>query len=152
MYLSRDKALSKAMFFCAYRERFSAELIERLKKWGVKNEDISYILDYLLKGEYIDDQRFTNAYVSGKFRLKKWGRIKIMMELKGIGVSDIMISKGLNEISLSDYKDCLKKLAEAKLKTTKGKSKYVIQNKVANFLQRKGYESELIWEVLNQLN
>ncbi len=149
--ITKDKALSKAMGYCAYRERSSFELIERLKKWGVMKAHISEITQYLIEEKFIDDQRFTNAFISGKFSQNKWGRVKISIELRSKGISKEMILKGMNEISDKDYQECLQKLSEDKIKNTKGKNTYVIQNKVANYLQRKGFESELIWKAINDL-
>lgn len=110
--ITKDKALSKAMGFCAYQERSSSELTARLKKWGIKEADISVILKKLIEKDFLDDQRFTNAFISGKFRLKKWGRIKISIELRSKGISKEMILKGMNEISDEAYQVCLQKLVE----------------------------------------
>ena len=148
--ITKDKALSKAMGFCAYQERSSGELIERLKKWGIKEPDISVILKKLIENDFLNDQRFTNAFISGKFRLKKWGRVKINIELRSKGISKEMILKGMNEISDEAYQKCLQKLAEDKIKTTKGKNTFIIQNKVANYLLRKGYETDLIWKAIKK--
>ena len=98
----------------------------------------------------IDDIRYTKAFVSGKFRIKKWGRIKISSVLRAKGIDNETILIGLNEISEELYFECLKKLTEDKINTVKGEP-YIVQNKVALYLQRKGYESELIWKSINEL-
>ena len=118
--ITKDNALSKAMVFCAYRERSSLELVERLKKWGVNNKDISEILQQLKAERFIDDIRYTKAFVSGKFRIKKWGRIKISSALRAKGIDNETILIGLNEISEELYFECLKKLTEDKINTIKG--------------------------------
>ena len=151
MQITKDKALSKAMVYCAYRERSSLEVIERLKNWRVKKEFIPEILNYLIEDKYVDDQRFAKAFISGKFNLNKWGRVKISIELRSKGISKEMILVGLEIIPMGSYMECLKKLAENKFKTTKGESTYIIQNKVANYLQRKGFESDLIWKTIKEI-
>ena len=148
--ITKDNALSKAMVYCAYRERSSLELVERLKKWGVNKKDISEILHKLKAERFIDDIRYTKAFVSGKFRIKKWGRIKISSVLRAKGIDNETILIGLNEISEELYFECLKKLTEDKINTVKGEP-YIVQNKVALYLQRKGYESGLIWKSIKEL-
>ena len=149
--ITKDKALSKAMGYCAYQERCSVEVQERLKKWGVEKENISEIIKQLIENKFIDDQRYAIAFVSGKFRIKKWGRIKISVELRAKGIERETILNSLKEISDHAYMQSLKKLAVDKIRITKGKSDYIVQNKVANYLQRKGYESDLIWKTIKNL-
>ncbi len=149
--ITKDKALSKAMVYCAYRERSSLELAERLTKWGVNKQDILEILKQLTDDNFIDDLRYAKAFVSGKFRIKKWGKIKIGSALRSKGIDNKMIVIALEEIPEDAYEDCLNKLAKDKISTTKGES-YVVKNKVALYLQSKGYESDLIWKTINELN
>ena len=147
--LTKDKALSRAMRYCAYQDRANKEVVLKLKTWGVNDQDSLFIINYLKEEGYLNEERFSRAFISGKFRLKKWGRIKIRFELKAKGISTELISLCLEEISDIEYKKCIYKLANEKMQTTKGKDAYVIRNKVANYLLRKGYESELIWEAIN---
>ncbi len=149
--LTKDKALSRAMHYCAYQERAKKEVVFKLKTWGVNDQDSLFIINYLKEQDYLNEERFSRAFVTGKFRLKKWGRIKISIELKAKGISTELISSCMDEISDIEYKKCINKIAEEKMQTTKGKDVYVIRNKVANYLLRKGYESDLIWEAINLL-
>ena len=145
---NNDKALSRAMHYCAYQERSQKEVLTKLKAWGVSDLTSQNILATLIEKDYVNEERFSKAFVSGKFFLKKWGKIKITIELKAKGIDKGLIAKGLEEISDKEYKACLAKLISEKTKIIKGENDYIVNNKVANYLLRKGFESELIWEMI----
>ena len=132
--LTKDKALSRAMHYCAYQERSQKEVLKKLKSWGVSELISQSILAELIEKDYVNEERFSKAFVSGKFFLKKWGKIKITLELKAKGIDNVLIVKGLEEISDKQYKTCLAKLIAEKTKIIKGDNDYIVNNKLANYL------------------
>lgn len=143
---------SKIAKFCAFRERATKEVIMRLRTYDLKEEDISIIIAEMKKEGFLDDGRFARLYAGGKFRIKKWGKLKIKRELRLKGVSDEDINAGLAEIEGQTYLETLESLAVRKFEALKEKNLYIRKNKVATYLVSKGYESELIRGVLNKLN
>lgn len=105
----------------------------------------------LVEENYLNEERFAKQYAGGKFRMNQWGRVKIKYALRQKQVSEYSIKKGLKEISESDYKKTLQKLAEQKLKTLKNESNvFSKRKKLQDYLLQKGYEGELVREVVNE--
>jgi regulatory protein len=138
-------AYLKARNYCAFQERSQQEVRNKLFEWADSIEDI---LVKLIDTNFLNEERFAIQYAGGKFRIKKWGKIKIRQGLKLKGVSDYCIKKGLALIDMDDYKQTLDELLTQKSKTIKDKNKLKANYKLANYAVSRGFESELIWEVL----
>lgn len=143
--------LLKAAHYCAYQERCHEEVREKLAEWGAYGDDAGYILQQLIEQGYLNEERFAQAFAGGKFRTKKWGRIRITLELKARKVSDYCIRSAMKEIDEGDYTKALRELAEEKYAAVKDRNPLVKKNKTAAFLIGKGYEPELVWDQLRSL-
>ena len=149
--LSWEQALPQVKQFCVYRERCHSEVKEKLYSLGLYKNDVEQLMAQLIEENYLNEERFAKQYAGGKFRMNQWGRVKIKYALRQKQVSDYSIKKGLKEISESDYKKTLQKLAEQKLKTLKGeKNIFVKKKKLQDYLLQKGYEGELVGEVISR--
>ena len=98
-----QQALLKAAGYCAYQERCHEEVREKLSEWGIYGEDAGNILLQLIGQNYLNEERFAKAFAGGKFRTKRWGRIKITLELKARKVSDYCIHDAMKEIDEELY-------------------------------------------------
>lgn len=135
--------------FCAYQERSTTEVKEKLKTFDMSESEVSKIIKQLEDDNFLNDERFACSYTTGKFNIKGWGRLKIKSHLRYKGISIDLIEKGLSEIDSDLYKNRLKQLAERKVSDLeKEKNPWIKKQKVIRFLSSKGYESELIYEVL----
>jgi regulatory protein len=147
--LSKEQALPKIKQYCTYQERCHAEVKEKLYAFGLYKKDVEQLMSQLIEDNYLNEERFAIQYAGGKFRMNQWGRIKIKYALKQKQVSDYCIKKALKEINESDYKKTLQKLAEQKLKTLKGENNvFSKKKKLQDYLLQKGYEGELVREIL----
>jgi regulatory protein len=148
--LSKEQALPKIKHYCAYQERCHSEVKEKLYSYGLYKNDVEPLMAQLVEENYLNEERFAIQYAGGKFRMNQWGKVKIKYALRQKQVSDYCIKKALNSISESDYKKTLHKLAEQKLKTLKSeKNIFVRKRKLNDYLMGKGYEGELVREVVN---
>ena len=138
----------KAAAFCAYQERCTSEIREKLYDWGVSSEESETIISKLIAEKYLNEERFAKIYAGSKFRTKKWGRLKIKYMLKQKGISNALISNGLKEINPEEYYEVLQTLALQKKESLK--SKYD-KAKVYQFLISKGFESDLVQEAIKEL-
>jgi len=146
--------LQKAASYCAYQERTQDEVRQRLKKWNVWGEESDEIIAELISQNYLSEERFAKTYAGGKFRMKSWGRMKIKQELHRRGLSEYSIDKGMKEIGDKAYQESLKELLTKK-KTMLERSetdKYKLKQKLVRFALSKGYESELIWKMIEEMN
>lgn len=146
------EAKAKLEAYCAYQERCQLEVSQKLISWGFYGEQHDQLIADLISNRFVDEQRFAEAFVSGKFRIKKWGRIKIRQHLKQKHISEYSIKKGFAEIDLEDYYTTLKYLAERKLaELNKEKDPWQKKAKVVRFLASRGFEQELIYDVLGEV-
>mgnify|MGYP000445181817 CR=1 FL=1 len=140
---------NKIEHYCAYQERCHQEVVSKLYDLGADSEDRERLIGHLISYNFLNEERFAEAYATGKFRMKKWGINKIKMHLKQKGVSDYSIKKGIKEIDQDDYLNVLEALA-AKKHTESTGNQWEKLAKTKRFLYNKGYESDLIFEVLKK--
>ena len=142
------EAKSKIEAWCTYQERCDYELRNKLYSWNLYTEDVNILISDLITNNFLNEQRFAEAYTGGKFRIKRWGKIRILKELKFRKISDYSIKKGMAEINDDEYFESLKYLFEKKSKTITGKTIWDKKAKIKRYLHSKGYESDLIYEVM----
>ena len=146
-----QQALPKAKNYCAYQERCHSEVQDKLYGFGLSKNEADQIISTLIEENYLNEQRFAVMYAGGHFRTKHWGRVKIKYELKKKMVSQYCIKTALESIDDAAYVKTLNRLAEQKLKTLKGeKNLFIRKKKLHDHLLQKGYESDLIREVVNK--
>lgn len=148
---SFQEAKLKIEAFCAYQERCDQEIRKKLHSWNMYSEDVDILISHLIQTNFLNEERFAAAFVSGKFRIKRWGKIKIKQQLKQKNISDYSINKGLKEIIDNEYQMAIRDLAASKNRLTKANSKWDRIAKLSRYLQSKGYESELIREVVAEI-
>ena len=119
--MDRKQALSKAMALCARQEYCESDIRGKLKLWGIEKADSDYIIEELIKQRFIDDLRFTMAFVRDKIRFNQWGRIKIRYMLTGRKISGSIINQALDSIDESLYTETLQDLLQKKKKPFSGK-------------------------------
>lgn len=146
------EALARLEAYCAYQDRCTDEILKKTSLWGMSIDEGQELLNELIEKGFVDDARFVDSFVSGKFRYKKWGRIKIRYELKKKRIPENLIKKSISEINPDLYYSNLKKLGERKWVDTKGKDLWDKKAKVMRFLASKGYESDLINDVLQEIS
>jgi regulatory protein len=144
----------KMASYCAYQERTHEQVRQRLEKLQILSDDAELLISKLISDNYLNEERFAKTYVGGKFRVKRWGRKRILLELKRRNLSEYSIRSGMREISETDYKETLYKLAFKKNTdlSNKESNQAMIKKKLIFYLVQKGYEPELVWEIVGKLN
>jgi regulatory protein len=145
------EAKQKLEAYCAYQERCDQEIRKKVRPWGMYSEDVDILISDLIQNNFLNEERFASAFVSGKFRIKRWGRIKIKQHLKLKNISNYSTNKALNEIDEEDYLQTLNDLLESKNRLTKATNKWDRLAKLQRYMHSKGYENELVREGLVSL-
>lgn len=136
-------------YYCAYQERCHSEVRNKLLELNFRGNDLEEAIASLIDGNFLNEERFARSYTRGKFRIKQWGRRKITNELKKKKVSEYCIRKGLTEIDDQEYEETLKALMDKKVSELKSeKNIWIRKQKVQRYLLQKGYEPDLISELL----
>lgn len=146
-----DEATKALEHFCAYQERCHKEVEQKLYDLKMIPEAKEQIILHLLQHNFLNEERFSKAYARGKFFIKKWGKIKIINELKFKNISSYNIKSALEEINDDDYLKTLQKIAEKKLLLIKEPNTFTKKNKLSTFLISKGFENNLVFKVVNNL-
>lgn len=135
--------------YCVYQDRSHYEVEQKLKELRTLNEDErGEILIWLIQNNFLNEERFSKSYARGKFYQKKWGKIKIIQGLKQKRIPTNLIDKGIEEINEDDYKSTLMELTEKKWNIIRESEVYLKKKKIYNYLLQKGYEYNLINEIL----
>lgn len=137
--------------FCAFRERSPNELFEKAKSWGLSEEESSTLVEELSKLGFVDEQRFANAYCHDKFEFNSWGKQKIRASIYVHKLSDTAIQNALDRIDPIKYEDRLSSLLVQKWQKLEKEEPTKRKQKVVNYLANKGFELDLIWKNISQL-
>lgn len=148
--LSITEAYQKACHFCAYQERTQQEAKEKLYNLGLSSAEVEELVAKLIVENYINEERFAKSFAGGKFRIKRWGRNKILQELKRRNLSPYCIKMGMAEIDDNDYMQVLESLAIEKSSSLKEPNPFIKKHKIASFLISKGFEPDLAWEIVKE--
>jgi regulatory protein len=149
--LTPSQALIKAQLSCAYQERCQQEMRDKLYEWGLYSDAVENIIVDLINNNFLNEERFAKTYAGGKFRIKKWGRIKIKIELKKRNISEYCINKAMQEIPDKEYITTIKQLIAKKSKEIKGVKLQVRNYKVAQHVIYKGFEGNLVWGEIKEM-
>jgi len=147
-----DEAKSKLEHYCAYQERCHKEVQQKLYEMRMIPEAIDDIIHHLLQHNFLNESRFAQAFARGKFRSKKWGKQRIVRELKSRQISQYNIKLALKEIPEDEYLATFDNLAEKRLLQLEKESDFQKKRKkFADYLFYRGWESELVWEKVREL-
>lgn len=146
-----QEATKKLEGYCAYQERSHQEVREKLMGMYMIPEAIDVIILHLIEQNFLNEERFAKAYVSGKFHIKKWGKSRLMYQLKQKGISKCNINLAINVISDGEYIDVFNDLTEKKALQIKESNKLKKKRKFVDYFLRLGWESHLVYDKANEL-
>ena len=151
--LSKDEniILEKMRSYCMYQERCTKEVKKKLTRLQVTPKTKSKVINHLIDNDYLNEVRFTKSFIQGKLRIKKWGKIKLNYELRIRGVKKFIIDEEINKISKDDYYNYFNEFSNNKIKILKG-SKDQKKRSFINYFTYRGWENNLIYEKLNEIN
>ena len=127
------------------------EVTMKLKSWGLIQEAIDLLIIELIQFNFLNEERYARSYARGKFRIKKWGKLKIRMALKKREVSFKCIDIAMLEIDDKTYLNTLKELLQKKNDVLKETNSYKRKIKLIQYLVTRGYEYDLIHDALVEL-
>lgn len=151
-YTEYHRAVQILQSFCAYQDRCHQDARERLAELGVYGERAEQIIVDLINEKFLDEERFARSYARGRFKMKKWGRMKITRELKMRKISAYCIRKAMTEIDPEEYYQVMKDEIERRDRIeSSARHPYLRRRKLADYMFTRGFESNLTWEMLDEL-
>ena len=149
--LSIKEALQKIEFFCGYQERCHEDVVDKLRSMKMDSDEIDQIMVHLITENFINEERFANSFARGKHRIKHWGKIRIINELKFRNISQTLINIALKEITPEEYLDTFHALAERHWKSIRETNSLKKRKKFCDYMLRRGFESNLVYEKVKEL-
>ncbi len=146
-----DDATRRMERYCAYQERCHQEVRQKLITMHMIPEAVDLIMVHLLEHNFLNEERFARTYVSGKLKIKNWGRRRLTYELKKKDISETNINLVLAEIEDIDYIDIFNDLAKKKTDSIKETDTFKKRKKLIDYLFYKGWESDMIYEKAHEL-
>ncbi|GAA4116287.1 regulatory protein RecX [Aquimarina addita] len=145
------EAIKKMEHYCAYQDRCHKEVMEKLKTMHLIPEAKEKIILHLLEHNFLHEERFAKSFARGKFRIKKWGKQRIVRELKFRQISEYNIKTALKEIDEQEYISTFHELAEKKYDTISVSDPYKKRKKLIDYLLYRGWEQHLVFEKAREL-
>ncbi len=147
------KAKDSSFRYLGMRTHSSFELKIKLQKKKFSPEIIKHTLEYLQQNKYLNDEDFVKQFVLEKINKKKIGSALLTAELMKKGINRELIKVALSGLDKELYLENALTLAKRKLFqiTRKVSDKSKITQKLYSFLSSKGYENEIILNVVEKL-
>ena len=149
--LSLKEVIQKMEYYCAYQERCHAEIKEKLYSFQITPGEKDQIIVHLLDHNYLNEERFASVYTQSKLHQKKWGKKRITLELKAKQISSFLITKSIREIDANEYKSIFDQVSEKQWDTITEKNTLKKRKKFCDYLLRKGWESDWVYEKVKDL-
>ena len=150
--ITLKEAQLKLEYYCSYQERCHQEVAQKLYDLEIKSKEADVIIVHLIQNNFLNEERFAQSFARGKHRIKLWGKNRIVNELKQRQISAPNIKSALTEISDSEYQDTFHKLAYKHWETIKENNPQKKKKKFCDYLLRKGWESNLVYEKLKEMS
>ena len=150
-FFTIKQATQKLEHYCAYQDRCHEEVIQKLRSMKMDQDEIDQIIVQLIADNFLNEERFACSYARGKHRIKHWGKIRIVNELKFRKISATLIKIALKEIDDSDYFEMFETLAEKQWETIHESNTMKKRKKFCDYFLRKGWETELIYQKVKEL-
>ena len=150
--MTLSEATQKLEYYCSYQERCHQEVVEKLKTLKMTSGEIDGIIVHLINHNFLNEERFACSFARGKHNIKYWGKIRIVNELKFRNISKYNIDKALKEIPAETYLTNFHVLAERNWESIKETNPTKKKKKFCDYLLRKGFESNLVFEKLKEMD
>ncbi|WP_035668819.1 regulatory protein RecX [Flavobacterium sp. 83] len=148
---SLKEAIHKIEHFCAYQERSHEEVVQKLRSMKMESEEIDSIMAHLISDNFLNEERFACSFARGKHRIKHWGKIRIVNELKSKKITQTLINIALKEITPEEYATTFHTLAERHWESIRETNLMKKRKKFCDYMLRRGFESNLVYDKVKEL-
>lgn len=135
-----DEACASLMRLCARAERSSGDAMRLMRQWGVDESQRTGVLQRLVAARFIDDERYTEAFVREKINLSGWGTYKIRQALQRKGIDRRTIDAALSSLDSETMRERLTERLSRKMRTVKYSSPYDLRTKLMRHAISLGYD------------
>lgn len=151
MKLSESQALSRAASYCSKAERCEFDVRKKLIAWELSEEAVSSIIKRLTSERFLSNERFCRSFINDKIKFNKWGKAKIVYELRKRNIAESLYAPILNDLSTNDFEEQLIHILTIKERSVKGKNEYDKKNKLIRFALSRGFSMDLAVKCVNKI-
>ena len=144
------EAKEKAMQWCSRREYCRKDVFDKAVSWGCTPVEAHEVVDFLVEQKFVDERRYTEAFVKDKLRFNKWGRSKIAYMLRMQHIDTNIIGAVLSEIDQAEYDKILTGELQKKCKSINGNA-FEVKGKLFRFAAGRGFEPELVHDAISKI-
>jgi regulatory protein len=145
---SYKDSLRRAAALCSNQEQCTGTILEKLRTWGVDTDDAHRVIAKLQEEKFLDDRRYAKFYVRDKYKLNRWGKVKITAMLRQKKIDNSVIEEALTEIDMKEYEEICENLIKTKSATLHDSNHFTRKGKLFRFAAGRGFESDLIHRIL----
>ncbi|MGY8919546.1 MAG: regulatory protein RecX [Flavobacteriales bacterium] len=150
--LSRQSDIVKKLQrYCVYQDRCHKEVVDKMKLMKIPYSLHDNVIVELIKDNFLNEERFVFSFVRGKFRIKKWGKIKLRNELFQRNITSFLINNAIGQINDNDYMETFDEIALKKFNNLNNETDLSSKKKFVTYLQYRGWETDLIFKKVNVL-
>ncbi|MEK9176157.1 MAG: RecX family transcriptional regulator [Patescibacteria group bacterium] len=144
-----ERYYNLSLRYLSYRPRSEKEILDYLKKKKLDEEIIAQIIAKLIEYKFIDDTAFTKFWIEQRSEYKHKPIRVIRFELLQKGIEKELIEESLPKESGELDLENAKRLKEKKMDFYRNLDPKKRQEKVMNYLLRKGFSYEIVKKALN---
>ncbi|NDV70223.1 regulatory protein RecX [Dysgonomonas sp. 25] len=148
---SEPRALNRIASYCSRAERCEYDVLKKLKAWELTDEEIARIMKRLRDEKYVNNARFARSFINDKLRFNKWGKQKIVFELRKRQILESVYRPLLDEVEDDTFNEQLESILRTKLKSVKAKDNYDKRNKLIRFALGRGFSMDAAIKAVNKL-
>ncbi|MCI7376794.1 MAG: RecX family transcriptional regulator [Bacteroidales bacterium] len=144
-----DLVLKKILHYCSYQERCLSEVKKKLDSFDISSSEKDKLLKMIVEDGFVDDERYARIFVRSKLNHNKWGVKKIRLSLQNKGVANEIITAAMSEIDKDSYREELIRILKSK--KVNEADDYIRRMKLAKYAIQKGFEPDLVWSILKEI-
>jgi len=130
-------------------------MFDKAVTWGCTIAEAHELVDFLVEQKFVDERRYTEAFVKDKLRFNKWGRMKMTYMLHAQNIDRDIVMSVLSEIDDTEYNQILISELQKKFKSIRQpstKQNYMeTKGKLFRFAISRGFESEIVNKAISKI-
>ena len=146
---TEQEAYLQLTALCAQAEHCQWEMLEKMRRWELPEAEQARVMERLVRERFVDDERYTRAFIQDKIRYNKWGRRKVEQALWQKHIDEDIRQRLLDEVSDEEYLTVLRPLLKQKRKTTKAQNDYELNQKLMRFALGRGFTFDIIRQCID---
>ncbi len=142
--ITAKEAFQKLSALCARSEHCRYDMIEKMRQWGVPEEEQAAVVERLVDERYVDEERYVRAFIHDKIEYSHWGRRKVEQALWQKRIDGDLVRQLLDEVDDEAYIAILRPMLKQKQRSITGRNDYERSLKLIKWAMGRGFTMDVI--------